>query len=137
MNTSQRRVSGASSHSTPVSRDMPTVIHHEAPQIQRSSTPQQSIDMPDIPTVWEHAISTLLNIPVTADEGVNIRHWVSYQELSTIDDFTNWDRDEFNPNLLSCQYPNRDTSSNVHMCSLKHNTIKQLAMLHKYVLYLT
>ncbi len=99
------------------------------------SSPASSV--PEIPTVWEHAVTNLMNIPITSSEGINIRLWIQYQELNTIDDLLFWDLEDFDSNLIGCQFETRKGASDTFKTSLKHNTVKQLIMLWKYIRFLS
>ena len=42
---------------------------------------------PSIPPVWEHVIAVLMKLPSTTVEGQNMRGWVTYHSLTSLEDF--------------------------------------------------
>ena len=103
-----------------------------------SSPPSSpAFGVPEIPTVWEHAVTNLMNIPITSPEGTNIRLWIQYQELNTIDDLLYWDLEDFDSNSIGCQFETKQGTTETFMSSLKHNTVKQLIMFWKYIRFLS
>ena len=68
--------------STPPARtpsNIPTFITPSAP--------------PSIPPVWEHVIDVLMKLPSTTAEGQNMRSWVTYHSLTSLEDFLMWELD--------------------------------------------
>ena len=48
---------------------------------------------PSIPPVWEHVIAVLMKVPPTTAEGQNLRSWVTYHSLTSLEDFLMWELD--------------------------------------------
>ena len=48
---------------------------------------------PSIPPVWEHVIAVLMKLPSTTAEGQNLRSWVTYHSLTSLEDFLMWELD--------------------------------------------
>ena len=48
---------------------------------------------PSIPPVWEHVIDVLMKLPSTTGEGQNLRSWVTYHSLTSLEDFLMWELD--------------------------------------------
>ena len=46
-----------------------------------------------IPPVWEHVIAVLLKLPPSTAEGQNMRSWVLYYSLTSLEDFLMWELD--------------------------------------------
>ncbi len=79
----------------------------------------------DLSPVWKHAICTLLGYTMEYGEGLNIRKWVKFQDLWNIEDFLKWDLDH----LANGGSTNNFITEN----SLKHNTIRQLLVLWRFL----
>ena len=68
--------------STPPARPpdtIPTFITPSAPNL--------------IPPVWEHVIAVLMKMPPSTAEGQNMRSWVIYHSLTSLEDFLMWELD--------------------------------------------
>ena len=48
---------------------------------------------PSLPPVWEHVIAVLMKLPPTTAEGQNMRAWVTYHSLTSLEDFLMWELD--------------------------------------------
>ena len=46
-----------------------------------------------IPPVWEHVITLLVKMPPSTGEGQNMRAWVLYHSLTSLEDFLMWELD--------------------------------------------
>ena len=44
-----------------------------------------------IPPVWGHVIAVLMKMPPTNAEGQNMRAWVTYHSLTSLEDFLMWE----------------------------------------------
>ena len=84
---------------------------------------------PSIPPVWEHVIEVLMKLPSTTAEGQNLRSWVTYHSLTSLEDFLRWELDTL------C-FPSRNTTQPHSLISLKPNSIRHLIMLRKYIHHL-
>ena len=71
--------------STPPPPPLPGPAH-----IPRFITPSAP---PSIPPVWEHVIAVLMKLPPTFAEGQNLRSWVTYHSLTSLEDFLMWELD--------------------------------------------
>ena len=48
---------------------------------------------PSFPPVWEHVIDVLMKLPITTAEGQNMRSWVTFHSLTSLEDFLMWELD--------------------------------------------
>ena len=48
---------------------------------------------PSIPPVGEHVIDVLMKLPSTTAEGQNLRSWVTFHSLTSLEDFLMWELD--------------------------------------------
>ena len=48
---------------------------------------------PSIHPVWEHVIDVLMKLPITTTEGQNMRSWVTFHSLTSLEDFLMWELD--------------------------------------------
>ena len=48
---------------------------------------------PSIPPVLEHVIDVFMKLPSTSAEGQNMRSWVTYHSLTSLEDFLMWELD--------------------------------------------
>ena len=111
--------------STPPARppaNIPTFITPSAP--------------PSIPPVWEHVIAVLMKLPPTTAEGQNLRSWVTYHSLTSLEDFLMWELDTLQYDAITVCFPSRDTTQPNSLVSLKPNSIRYLIMLRKYIHHL-
>ena len=46
-----------------------------------------------IPPVWEHVIDVLMKLPSSTAEGQNMRSWVTFHSLTSLEDFLMWELD--------------------------------------------
>ena len=51
-------------------------------------------DIPRLPPVWEHSLTTLLGHGPTSDPGMALRHWVHFQGVHNILDLLSCNQDE-------------------------------------------
>ena len=91
---------------------------------------------PSIPPVWEHVIDVLMKLPSTTAEGQNMRSWVTYHSLTSLEDFLMWELDTLQYDAITVCFPSRDTSQPNSLISLKPNSIRHLIMLRKYIHHL-
>ena len=89
--------------------------------------------LPPFPPVWEHAIAVLMKLPPTTAEGQNMRAWVTYHSLTSLDDFLMWKLDTLQYDDVTVCFPSRDPSKPNSLISLKPNPINHLIMLKKYI----
>ena len=91
---------------------------------------------PSIPPVWEHVIAVLMKLPPTTAEGQNMRAWVTYHSLTSLEDFLMWEVDTLEYDAITVCFPSRDTTQPNFLVSLKPNSIRHLIMLTKYIHHL-
>ena len=91
---------------------------------------------PSIPPVWEHVIDVLMKLPSTTSEGQNLRSWVTYHSLTSLEDFLIWELDTLQYDAITVCFPSRDTTQPHSLISLKPNSIRHLIMLRKYIHHL-
>ena len=91
---------------------------------------------PSIPPVWEHVIAVLMNLPPTTAEGQNLRSWVAYHSLTSLEDFLMLELDTLQYDAITVCFPSRDTTQHNSLVSLKPNSIRHLIMLRKYIHHL-
>ena len=89
-----------------------------------------------IPPVWEHVIAVLMKLPSTTAEGQNLRSWVTYHSLTSLEDFLMWELDTLQYDAVTVCFPSRDTTQPNSLISLKPNSIRHLIMLRKYIHHL-
>ena len=65
---------------------------------------------PSIPPVWEHVIAVLMKLPSTTAEGQNLRSWVTYHSLTSLEDFLMWELDTLQYDAITVCFPSRDTT---------------------------
>ena len=46
-----------------------------------------------IPPVWAHVIDVLMKLPSSTAEGQNMRSWVTFHSLTSLEDFLMWELD--------------------------------------------
>ena len=66
---------------------------------------------PSIPPVWEHVIDVLMKLPSTTAEGQNMRSWVTYHSLTSLEDFLMWELDTLQYDAITVWSPSRDTTN--------------------------
>ena len=93
-------------------------------------------DPTSIPPVWEHVIAVLMKLPSTTAEGQNLRSWVTYHSLTSLEDFLMRELDTLQYDAITVCFPSRDTTQPNSLISLKPNSIRHLIMLRKYIHHL-
>ena len=91
---------------------------------------------PSIPPVWEHVIDVLMKLPITTAEGQNMRSWVTFHSLTSLEDFLMWELDTLQYDAITVCFPSGDHTSPNPLVSLKPNSIRHLIMLRKYIHHL-
>ena len=91
---------------------------------------------PSIPPVWEHVIDVLMKLPITTAEGQNMRSWVTFHSLTSLEDFLMWELDTLQYDAITVCFPSGDPTSPNPLVSLKPNSIRHLIMLRKYIHHL-
>ena len=91
---------------------------------------------PSIPPVWEHIINVLMKLPSTTAGGQNMRSWVTYHSLTSLEDFLMWELDTLQYDAITVCFPSRDNAQPNSLISLKPNSIRHLIMLRKYIHHL-
>ena len=91
---------------------------------------------PSIPPVWEHVIAVLMELPPTTAEGQNLRSWVTYHSLTSLEDFLMWELDTLQYDAIAVGFASRDTTQPNSLISLKPNSTRHLIMLRKYIHHL-
>ena len=91
---------------------------------------------PSIPSVWEHVIDVLMKLPNTTAEGQNMRSWVTFHSLTSLEDFLMWELDTLQYDAITVCFPSGDTTSPISLFFLKPNSIRHLIMLRKYIHHL-
>ena len=91
---------------------------------------------PPIPPVWEYVIAVFMKLPPTTAEGQNMRAWVTYHSLTSLEDFLMWELDTLQYDAITVCFPSRDTIQPNSLVSLKPISIRHLIMLRKYLLHL-
>ena len=89
-----------------------------------------------IPPVWEHVIAVLMKMPPSTAEGQNMRSWVLYHSLTSLEDFLMWELDTLQYDAITVCFPSRNSSQPDSLVSLKPNSIRHLIMLRKYIHHL-
>ena len=84
---------------------------------------------PSIPPVWEHVIDVLMKLPTTTAEGQNMRSWVTFHSLTSLEDFLMWELDTLQYDAITVCFPSGDTTSPNSLVSLKPNSNRHLIML--------
>ena len=93
-------------------------------------------DPTSIPPVWEHVIAVLMKLPPTTAEGQNLRSWVIYHSLTSLEGFLMWELDTLQYDAITVCFPSRDTTQPNSLIFLKPNSIRHLIMLRKYIHHL-
>ena len=60
---------------------------------------------PSIPPVWEHVIDVLMKLPITTAEGQNMRSWVTFHSLTSLEDFLMWELDTLQYDAITVCFP--------------------------------
>ena len=74
-------------------------------------------------------------LPTTA-EGHNMRAWVTYHSLTSLEDFLMWELNTLQYDAITVCFPSMDTTQPSSLVSLKPNSIRHLIMLRKYIHHL-
>ena len=93
-------------------------------------------ELPSLLPVWEHVIDVLMKLPTTTAEGQNMRSWVTFHSLTSLEDFLMWELDTLQYHAITVCFPSRDSKSPNSLVSLKPNSIRHLIMLRKYIHHL-
>ena len=97
----------------------PPPPHHPAPaNIPTFIAPSAP---PSIPPVWERVIEVLMKLPSTTAEGQNLRSWVTYHSLTSLEDFLMWELDTLQYDAITVCFPSRDTTHPNLLISASHH----------------
>ena len=114
-----------------------------APEASTPASPADTIPIfitpaapTSIPPVWEHVIAVLMKMPHSTAEGQNMRSWVLYHSLTSLEDFLIWGLDTLQYDAITVCFPSRNSSQPDSLVSLKPNSIRYLIMLRKYIHHL-
>ena len=77
-----------------------------------------------------------MKLPNTTAEGQNMRSWVTFHSLTSLEDFLMWELDTLQYDAITVCFPSGDTTSPNSLVSLKPNSIRHLIMLRKYIHHL-
>ena len=77
-----------------------------------------------------------MKLPPTTAEGQNLRSWVTYHSLTSLEDFLMWELDTLQYDVITVCFLSRDTTQPNSLVSLKPNSIRHLIMLRKYIHHL-
>ena len=77
-----------------------------------------------------------MKLPPTTADGQNLRSWVTYHSLTSLEDFLMWELDTLQYDTITVCFPSRDTTQPNSLVSLKPNSIRHLIMLRKYIHHL-
>ena len=77
-----------------------------------------------------------MQLPSTTAEGQNMRSWVTYHSLTSLEDFLMWELGTLQYDAITVCFPSRDTAQPNSLISLKPNSIRHLIMLRKYIHHL-
>ena len=91
---------------------------------------------PSIPPVWEHVIAVLMKLPPTTAERQNLRSWITYNSLTSLEDLLMWELDRLQYDAITVCFPSRDTTQPKSLVSFKPNSIRYLIMLRKHIHHL-
>ena len=75
-------------------------------------------------------------MPTSTEEGQNMRAWVLYHSLTSLEDFLMWELATLQYDAITVCFPSRDPSQPNSLVSLKPNSIRHLIMLRKYIHHL-
>ena len=113
------------------------------PPAPEASTPhaRPPDTIPTFITPSYHPLCSSLNSPCmgtchTTAEGQNMRAWVTYHSLTSLEDFLMWELDTLQYDAITVCFPSRDTTQPNSLVSLKPNSIRHLIMLRKYIHHL-
>ena len=77
-----------------------------------------------------------MKLPSTTAEGQNLRSWVTYHSLTSLEDFLMWELDTLQYDAITVCFLSRDTTQPNSLISLKPISIRHLMMLMKYIHHL-
>ena len=77
-----------------------------------------------------------MKLPSTTAESQNLRSWVTYHSLTSLEDFLMWELDTLQYDAITVCFPSRHTTQPNSLISLKPNSIRHLIMLRKYIHHL-
>ena len=77
-----------------------------------------------------------MKLPPTTAKGQNLRSWVTYRSLTSLEDFLMWELDTLQYDAITVCFSSRDTTQPNSLVSLKPNSIRHLIMLRKYIHHL-
>ena len=72
-------------------------------------------------------------MPPSTAEGQNMRSWVLYHFLTSLEDFLMWELDTLQYDAITVCFPSRNPNQPDSLVSLKPNSIRHLIMLRKYI----
>ena len=72
-----------------------------------------------------------MKLPLTTAEGQNLRSWVTYHSLTSLEDFLMWELDTLQYDAITVCFPSRDTTQPNSLVSLKPNSIRHLVGSHQ------
>ena len=75
-------------------------------------------------------------LPPSTAEGQNLRSWVTYHSLTSLEVFLMWEFDTLQYDAIIVCFPSRDTTQPNSLVSLKPNSIRHLIMFRKYIHHL-
>ena len=90
-------------------------------------------EIPRLPPVWEHSLTTLLGHNPTCEPAIAFRHLVHFQGVHNIFDLLSWDQDKLKTTPAQQVYSLDDHGQGLH---LKTNQIKQILGLITYMKHL-
>ena len=77
-----------------------------------------------------------MKLPSTTAEGQNLRSWVTFHSLTSLEDFLVWELETLQYDAITVCSPSRDPTQPNSLISLKPNSIRHLIMLRKYIHHL-
>ena len=77
-----------------------------------------------------------MKLPSTTAEGQNLRSWVTFHSLTSLEDFLMWELDTLQYDAITVCFSSRDPTQPNSLISLKPNSIRHLIMLRKYIHHL-
>ena len=78
------------------------------PPLPGPLTPSPHLSPTTIPPVWEHVIAVLMKLPPSTAEGQNMRSWVLYHSLTSLEDFLMWELDTLEYDAITVCFPSRN-----------------------------
>ena len=77
-----------------------------------------------------------MKLPSTTAEGQNMRSWVTYHSLTSLEDFLMWELDTLQYDAITVCFPSRDNAQPNSLISFKPNSIRHLIIFRKYIHHL-